>query len=801
MSSHRVPTHLNTPDGIWVLSMRQWGLVFAAYRAAQEVWGRVPAAGPFLGDLVRWRYEHLLIPEAFLPLGPVAATLAVAAPFVALALPIQPPPEHGLASLAGWLRQRDVRRPLDDVLWPPERVDRWLGEPALSGPDSDVLESEFGLHVAWELPPVNLRLTDSAGVEIAQDLWGAFLLGLSYPVQTLVTAHRVDLDQLVAGIDRFSGPRADNARRLAAWLRAHAAGRNLIERRHFLAACLPDDNSLAEAVQQLGEGLGSLGLRHELIRRLQGEELEAVVRRTFSPRPLGKRRRLGPDGPWRVAARQLQSDQEWHEVEALGRWMRVIRDDALSAFTDGPYATDVVQHINPVDPDEVLRGLERKLTAMKAGTPNRQRKVALDDLERFVEAVESGEENPFEATTLFHVHHAERAAVRQEVARLESRARRSGARLQNLRWEQPAALRACAPLGVNTLPGRAVRVDTSSLKRLYPWSASACWPEGSVPIGETPESRRPVGWTPWRRPLIANANLAVYGGSGSGKGFFVKTGLSRLLFAGATQEIYGFDQAPEDAELGEYGRFAAYCGLEYRHLASLADLKPALAGLDRPSCGYGIIWNLARLAPADRPRAFLELAGAVWKRAAAYPAFRQLIVDELWSFVRDALAIGADPELVALAHSLMDEICRMGRHVRLGGVWMTQRVRDAVQLPLVQTIQTQSASQLYGQQHAGDISRIAPDLQWTDAEQRAVRGLVPGRFLLAAGPWRVVVRVTASEEEFQMANTDGRQDQLTRDQVQPSARRLLAGDELDLEPLGAAPPPHTNGHVTVPTVR
>jgi len=142
--------------------MRQWGLGFAAYRLGEEVWARVPASGPFLGDLLRLRYDHLGIPEAFLPLGPVVASIAVAAPLVALALPIAPPPEHGLANLVGWLRQRDVRRPTDDALWAPDRVAGFLGEPALSAPEGDVLESEFGCHAAWELPPLNLRLADAA---------------------------------------------------------------------------------------------------------------------------------------------------------------------------------------------------------------------------------------------------------------------------------------------------------------------------------------------------------------------------------------------------------------------------------------------------------------------------------------------------------------------------------------------------------------------------------------------------------------------------------------------------------------
>lgn len=783
MAPHKVPTHLDAPDGIGAFSLRQLGLLGAGAWTSWQVLGLVPHVGPSLGDLIRASSPHLGLAAGSLPAAPIAATLSTAGPFVALALPLDPPIEHGAGACLAWLRQRGLRGPAE--------VAQLLGSPELDT-DERRCVSAFGWHAAWELPSTNLRLADGTAVEIAQDLWGQFLDGASCSVQTLTRAHRVDAEQVVGAIARYDGgarplqhiappvqdifptPRGpvanpiEHARSLARWLRAEVVGRNLIERRHYLAICAPDEQTFADSVQQVDEGLSMLGFRADLVRRLVGHELAHTIHRTWSPRPLRERRdSLGPDGAWTVDARQLQSDGEWHEVLALGRWPRVIRDNALAPFIDGAYAVDVVQHITPVDAEAILDALERRLDAMKASRPNRKRKVAIDDIEAFMATLEQGTENAFDVATLFHVHGPERRQVRDEAKRLLHRLRRTGARGKNLRWEQAGAMLDVAPMGVQQLRGRTKRVDTSSIKRAYPWSASALWLEGAVPWGETIDSRRPVGWTPWRRPIIANPHLVVYALSGGGKGFGVKVVTSRLLFAGETRELFGFDQAEEDLELGEYGRWAAYCGLEYRHVKSTADIDAALADLDNYGwLGPGICWNIAQLPLADRPEFLWRTKAAIFKRAAEHPAPRQWVVDELWSFVKGAEALGADPHHVARSNGAIEDLVRRGRHLRLGGAFMTQRPKDSLESQLMQIIQSQASSQWVGMQMPAEITDIAPRLHWTPAEVAAIKRFVPGHGLLVAGPWRVTMRVTASDDEYAMANTDGK---VTRDATTPSA--------------------------------
>ncbi len=383
----------------------------------------------------------------------------------------------------------------------------------------------------------------------------------------------------------------------------------------------------------------------------------------------------------------------------------------------------------------------------------------------------------------FHFHHPDRQWVSREAEHVIQRLKRVGARGANLRWEQADALRNVAPLGVHDLDARQHLVDTSTVKRVYPFTASAMWPEGSVPWGETLESKRPVGFTAWRRPMISNPQLFIGALAGGGKGFSIKVHESRSLFAGITQQIFGFDQAEEDDDLGEYGQFAAYCGLEYRHIRSLADIGPALKDM---ASGPGCIWNIAHLSLADRPEVMVRVKAALFALAAARPARRKLIVDELWSWARGAEQVNADPKIVAQSWTAIEEIIRLGRHVQFGGDWMTQRLKDCFVSPLLDVVQSQCASQMYGLMKPAEISDVADRLSWTKAEQTAIKKFTPGQFLLTAGPWRVAMRVTASPAETIMASTDGKVF-LKDDDV---ARRL----SRDSVTVGGEPAPVSDNH-------
>ena len=769
MSPHKVPVHLDQKDGIGRFTFRQIFLVGGAlFYVAPIAWSLAPANGPSLGDTLHEIYPGLgwIFQPGSIPLFPLLYAVVACAPFFIMALPLDPPVEHGLLASIAWVFRHGYVNA--------EQMREYLGRVTVSG---ERVNSDFGIGAMWELPGRNLRLDDVASVEVAEDLWGEFLNGLTAPAQTLTVANRIDPEIVVGRIETYApGKQAlryarngraasykesaqstpeRNSRAIAKWLRDDVKNRHLIERRHFLAVFAEDDQAYTDSEIEIADGLSGIGFRVDLIRRLEGQELREVIDRTWTLGVVPDKGQLGPLDRAFIASDCIYIDGLWHSVIAIGKWMRLVRDNALAPLIDGPYEVDVIQHIRPIEADEIVDDLERKADAMTV-TAGRRRKRAVIDLEEFLAALHDGVESPFDVSILLHIKAPEKKAVQTEAKRITKRIRRSGARAKSLRWEQRGAIQAVAPLGISQLQRRTKRVDTSSVKRLYPWTASSMWMEDAIPWGETIDSRRPVGLNVWRRPLIPNPHIVCYMLSGGGKGFGWKVWSSRALFGRLTQEFFGFDQAIEDLQLGEYGRWAEYCGIEYRHVKSPDDFKAALADLDNYKwLGPGIEWNIAQLPVTDRPQFLALVKQALWQRASMHPARRQWAIDELWSFVKLEERLGIDPYWLAQCQSAIEDLIRTGRHVKVGGAFFTQRAKDSLNVPLMEIIQSQASIQIYGMQNPSEITDIAGRLHWTDADIATIKRFSPGQQIVSAGPWRVAMRVTASDDEFEMANTDG----------------------------------------------
>jgi hypothetical protein len=764
MTRHKVPTHLNHPDGMGKLSFRQIYLLGAAILfVLPGIWERLPKDGPALGDAIRAGYPGLgfVFGPGSLPVVPILVVTIVGLPFLLGSMPLDPPLEHGLLCCLRWVfRTRGYRDP--------EKVAKDLGELVVVG---NRVESNFGFHAAWEMPTVNLRLADTPEIDRAEDLNGELLTGLSTPIHGLVRATRVDAAPIVSRIEKYAPPRnsfavtskdgetpATNARKLGIALRAMVRDHHLIERRHYLSVMGADEHAFSDSVDEITDGTSQLGLPRNAIRRLEGDELRQAVQATWSNK-MPERKRLGPlDKPFNAVG-AWYADGDWHAVVALGKWPRVMPDNALAPIVDGPYEVDVSLYVAPVDADEILGGLERRSEALKVTDQwgrFRKRMLAIEDLDEFIIALESGQESAFDVQLLLHVHGPTKKGVEQEARRIGKRIKRSGGQTRSLPWEQADAIQSIAPLALNRLEGRTKRVDTSSAKNLYLWTASSMWMDGAVPLGETLDSRRPVGLNSFYQPVIPNPHMAVYALTGGGKGFLVKILTSRELFSGMVQEIFAFDQATDDPVDGEYGKWARYCGLDYRYVKDESDFEPTLRDLDNYRwLGPGIVFNIAQLPIAVRPAFLAEFKKRLWTRAATIPANRKWLIDELWSFVKMDEKLGCDPRQLALCLAAIEDLVRTGRHLHVGGLLITQRLKDSLDVPLMAIVQEQCGIQCYGLQNTSHISDVADRMHWTPADVRQIKKFSSGEWIIDAGPWHVAMKVThANDEEYEMANTD-----------------------------------------------
>lgn len=167
-----MPTHLSTPDRVGWLTVRQLNMLLG------------PA---FFCSPVGW-----LLGEPVGLGGSVAGALAPVLVGGALALPVQPPVEHG------------VRKFLDYRMSPktigPAKVPAYTRIREASADGVLRLTWKHECRVIWRLPSTNLRLAHTLQKQAAVARWARFLDGLTFPVQVVVRATPMDLGPLVARI-------------------------------------------------------------------------------------------------------------------------------------------------------------------------------------------------------------------------------------------------------------------------------------------------------------------------------------------------------------------------------------------------------------------------------------------------------------------------------------------------------------------------------------------------------------------------------------------------------------------------
>lgn len=725
---YSVPTHLDVPDGIGSYTLRQGMVLIGGITWASAMLMSTPQVGPALGDLGRVLLPTLgqAIPPGALPSAPIGAAAVPLAIAAALALPLEPPPEHGAVS---WVKFRTQPRMLG-----PQLIDDLVGYCTV---ERDMARMYGGFVAGWQMPSVSMRLASDDARSAERARWAAFLDSAPCPVQTTVRARPVDLQAAFGAMSRSSNP---NGPRIANYLRAAASAGGEVQRQRLLWIRASTDDQLDRWAQDIGGALRRAGL---LAERLGGEDLADALHTGWT-RKKRQGDRIGPS-MIRVESDGLQIDGEWLSVLALQRWPASIPIDFMASLYDGSDPIDVHQLIWPLETVKVRKHLESlhfKLSTTKA---TRERSVALEQLDTTLNALTRNMERVYETEILFAVRAPSREALQARRRRVETICAEMGAEATPMKWEHQEAAVACSGALENRLVKRTHRVDSSSISRAFPWGASELGLEGGVPWGKTLYGNRRVVWSPFARPIVPNPQTAVYGGSGAGKGFAVKVVTSRGLLAGMFQECFFLDQA-EESEDGEYGRWARYCGGEVRYVRRATweqDLAYALADVPRGTLPPAIVLNIADLNRFERARAMVAFKRAVWLRAAAHEANRAFGIDEMWSFEGDKEA-----------EDEVEDLVRRGRHVHLAGFYMTQRVLDALNSKMGQTVQAIAKTHWYGVQGDSELTDVKNRLRWTNEQVQAIERFTAGQAMLVAGRDRLLFYVDYSPEEYDAFHTD-----------------------------------------------
>jgi hypothetical protein len=156
--------------------------------------------------------------------------------------------------------------------------------------------------------------------------------------------------------------------------------------------------------------------------------------------------------------------------------------------------------------------------------------------------------------------------------------------------------------------------------------------------------------------------------------------------------------------------------------------------------------NLADVDFADRAVHLRTFVSDLWETAKREPRPRLLILDELWSLLRD-------PALSAL----IEEIARIGRHHYLS-LWIaTQQVKEMLDSDGGLAVLNNAAVRIYLKQHDNDLDKLCNAVGLPGPARRFLRSAARGQALLDCGGLLIPTDIQATPEEHRAITTDPRE--------------------------------------------
>jgi hypothetical protein len=719
---YAVPTHLEASESIGPIPHRLWAISLAAWISSSMLLTLVHPVDDLTKAVVQW--------------GP----LVLLAPFGIWWL--HPPPEHGLINA---LRHMFRPRLLD-----PDRLSSYQRMRIENG--AVYTGNSETCFTVWRLPSVNLEVASVAAKRRHRAQWGAFLDGLGHEITIVIRARRMRRLQAIYEVFEHG---SQEAKILAKWLQAQLGDRPLIARDRLMVIPAPDRETLQSRCADIRSSMAQFDWRP--IEAESDNDLEQLVNAFWPLRPTIER--LGPAMVQRKQ-RELIVDGEYVRTYTLRDFPATITTDWWSHLTDADLPVDIAMDIRPRDVGEGKRHLDRREVALATSRPTREREVALEQVRALAMAMERSQVKPYDVSVTMAIRGSTRALLEQLDRRLRQRLRdRGNATIQLLKWEQLEGMERLPALGRLPLPRRSRRVETGTLARTTPLCSATLQLEGGVPLGE-------AGNAPclfWTRAGQKNAHMAVYGGSGAGKGYLMRVYHSRKMFQHDVS-VWAIDSD----EQHEYaGRFCDYLHGQAPVIRRAADVdQVSISRLSR-----AVVWDLSQCPDDEYGPAFVRICDRLIDYVGAHQAPTDFLVDEAVNVLRSSAA----------AQRLNDLIQR-GRHWGIGVNIVTQLPSDWFGSHLGRRVHGLVDSWWCGQQNPSEVDAVASVLRLTTEEKAKIEAATSGVGLLATfnGTRRAWLDLfeKVSPDEHAMAHSTPRSAETHRRRVQYLEQAL-----------------HANGHV------
>lgn len=230
---------------------------------------------------------------------------------------------------------------------------------------------------------------------------------------------------------------------------------------------------------------------------------------------------------------------------------------------------DTAIYLEPVDERVAIEELTKKIsqyeTAQIIERENgsirniTRNQAILQELYAQRARLEQSHENMFLVEILCNLFNRDKRELGKEAQKLTSRMAGQKNRLMPLFLRQDEGFRSVLPLGINYIDDFYRNFGTGAAGDCFPFYNAEYSQEEGYMFALNSETGTPVYIDPFDRTTFNNANISIFGGSGSGKTYCV----SLLLMHFMAQGVYG---VVIDAD-GEFGKTATASGGDYLTIA------------------------------------------------------------------------------------------------------------------------------------------------------------------------------------------------------------------------------------------
>lgn len=253
-----------------------------------------------------------------------------------------------------------------------------------------------------------------------------------------------------------------------------------------------------------------------------------------------------------------ECDGHFGQTLIIADFPATMSDKFISELSDLPIDLDITIHARPVEKNEALELVKKKIGWMNQQKVEEQRrnfeaglssldtfnfelKYDIDEAEELLDNLQNKNQSMFKATILAHTFAETLDELQENVFQIKSVGNKNSCKIEELSYQQKEGLNSTLPLGRNHVE-RERTLTTASTAIFMPFTTQEIYQDGGIYYGQNALSRNFIFLN---RYNLKSLNGIYLGKPGSGKSFAAKREMISVLMRDPTAEVLIIDPERE----------------------------------------------------------------------------------------------------------------------------------------------------------------------------------------------------------------------------------------------------------------